>query len=292
MGYLPKHLREWHPEPIASTDELAPGPVAALAATLDLPESVALRGDLLPPMWHWLYFLDWPRRKDLGDDGHPLHGHFLPPIPDRRRMVAGGRMTIHSPLVLGRPAERSSSLGDVQIKQGRTGELAFVTVRHEFSQDSELCLVEEHDVVYRSGQATPEAQAPDRPPRVEVMSEDQRPAKWRLEVRPDSALLFRFSALTANAHRIHYDLAYSRDVEGYKELVVHGPLLALLMLELPRRHSGDRQVASLSYRFRSPVFVDTSFRALATAEDDDRLSLRIATAGNARHATANIVFAP
>jgi 3-methylfumaryl-CoA hydratase len=105
-------------------------------------------------------------------------------------------------------------------------------------------------------------------------------------------LLFRFSALTANTHRIHYDLAYSREVEGYRDLVVHGPLLALLMLELPRRHAGDRQIASLSYRFRSPVFADTTFRALATAEDDDRLSLRIASPDTEAHATADVVFAP
>lgn len=289
MTFLQEHVRDWQPKPIAVTDELAPGPVAALAATLDLPEPVALGGDALPPMWHWLYFLDWPRRRDLGDDGHELHGHFLPPIPRRRRMAAGGRMTIRRPLVLDRPAERSSSLGGIRIKQGRTGELAFVTVRHEFSQDSKLCLVEEHDVVYRSGQDGPEAPTAGRPPRPEI--EDQRVPEWQFEMRPDPALLFRFSALTANTHRIHYDLAYSREVEGYRELVVHGPLLALLMLELPRRHVGDRQVASLSYRFRSPVFADTPFRALATVEDDDRLSLRIATPGNEAHATADIVFA-
>jgi hydroxyacyl-ACP dehydratase HTD2-like protein with hotdog domain len=288
MGSLQEHVADWHPKPIVVTDGLTPGPVAALAATLDLPEPVALGGDALPPMWHWLYFLDWPRRRDLGEDGHELHGHFLPPIPRRRRMAAGGRTTIHRPLVLGRPAERSSSLGDVQIKQGRTGELAFVTVRHEFSQDAELCLVEEHDLVYRSGEAGPEAQkTAARPPQVETAS-----SEWQLEIRPDPALLFRFSALTANTHRIHYDLAYSREVEGYRDLVVHGPLLALLMLELPRRHAVDRQVASLSYRFRSPVFADTTFRALATAEADDRLSLRIATAGTDAHATADVVFAP
>ncbi|HJQ47241.1 MAG TPA: hypothetical protein VJ870_13130 [Amycolatopsis sp.] len=273
---LREYVESWRPGPVTSVDELPPGPAAALSAVLDQPPVQ----DTLPPLWHWLYFLDWPAQRDLGDDGHPRQGHFLPPIPDRRRMFAGGRLDVRQPLELGTPAERVDSMTNVVVKQGRTGEMAFVTVRSEISQGGRLCVAEEQDVVYRSGDDetrgfdydTADAPASD--------------AAWQRSLRADPRLLFRYSALTANAHRIHYDDPYVREVEGYPALVVHGPLLAILMLDLVR----DREVRTVSFRLRKPVFAGEQVCALGDP-DGAGASLRVATARDERHATAEVTFA-
>jgi len=273
---LGEYLESWRPGPRTASDALPSGPARALSAVLDQPAPE----ETLPPLWHWLYFLDWPAQRELGEDGHPADGHFLPPIPDRRRMFAGGRLRVENPLRLGEPAESVSSLGDVTVKQGRTGEMAFVTVRSEISQGSRLCVVEEQDIVYRSGENEKrrfDYDAADAPP---------ADAALRRSIRPDSRLLFRFSALTANAHRIHYDEPYVREVEGYPGLVVHGPLLALLMLELVR----DRDVRTFSFRLRKPVFAGEHVCALGEPGEGGA-ALRVATARDDRHATAEVTFA-
>ena len=241
-------VADWRPGPVSTTDVLAPWPAAAFSALLDLPGPAAGPGDPLPPLWHWLHFLDHPRRSELGEDGHPAHGHFLPPLPDRRRMIAGGRLVVHVPMRVGDRIERRSELATVQPKSGRSGEMLFVAVRHEFRRSGELLAVEEQDVVYRSqpaGQSRPTpAPGPVREPG----------SRWRLDLPTDPALLFRFSALTYNTHRIHYDQPYATGVEGYPGLVVHGPLLALLLLEIPRREMSDRAVRAFDYRLVRPVF--------------------------------------
>ncbi|SEG69320.1 3-methylfumaryl-CoA hydratase [Thermomonospora echinospora] len=262
------------------TDELPPGPAAVLAGVLDRPGDAPGQGEPLPPLWHWLYFLEWPAQSELGADGHPAHGHFLPPIPERTRMFAGGRLRVHAPLEVGRPAVRTSTLAGVNVKQGRTGEMLFVTVRHEIRQTGELRITDEQDLVYRSGSAPARHELDTRP-----LPSSQDP--WRLPVAADTPLLFRFSALTANAHRIHYDAPYARDVEGYPGLVVHGPLLAVLMAELPRRHAPERRVTGLTYRFRRPVFLGE--QALVTGGPDGRLAV-VGPSGESR-AEATAEFA-
>ncbi|MYU26281.1 hypothetical protein GTY84_31925 [Streptomyces sp. SID8352] len=282
---LGSYVETWDPSPVMDEDTLHTGPVAALSAVLDLPEPVAGAGDPLPPLWHWLYFLNWPARSELGPDGHPLHGHFLPPVPARQRMWAGGRCEITEPLRLGRPTERVSSLSAVTVKHGRTGEMLFVTERREFRQDGRIRLVEEQDIVYRSGRSK------GRHP--EVLDETGIPesgAQWRLPYHPDTRLLFRFSALTANTHRIHYDAPYCREEEGYPAPVVHGPLLALLMLELPRLHAPTRQIRAHSYRLRHPVFTGEHF-ALHGTPTGDGARLSVATHRRAQHATSEVIFA-
>lgn len=282
---LDRYLDSWHPAPVTDHDELSAVPAAALSAVLDQPP-VANTGDSLPPLWHWLYFLDWQPQHELGADGHPRDGHFLPPIPDRRRMIAGGRLEVRAPLAIGVASRRTSSLGDVVAKRGSTGEMVFVTVRNEISQHSRVCLVEEHDVVYRSGEDAGRRGAFSR----DTNEAGASGAAWQLALRPDPPLLFRFSALTANAHRIHYDAPYVTGVEGYPGLVVHGPLLVLLMLELARRNAPERRVRSVAYRLRSPVFAGEHVLALGEP-DGERASLRIATAREERHATAEVTFA-
>lgn len=282
---LDSYVESWHPGPVTDEDPLHAEPVAALSAVLNLPGPVAKPGDPLPPLWHWLHFLRWPAQGDLGADGHPLNGHFLPPVPRRQRMFAGGRCEIAEPLRLGEPTDRRSSLAAVAAKHGRTGDLLFVTERREFRQRGRTCLVEEQDIVYRSGRG-----AAEHPHEVDEAAFPAPDEPWQLPLRPDPALLFRVSALTANAHRIHYDAPYCRAEEGYPGLVVHGPLLALLMFELPRRHAPERQVRALSYRLRMPVFAGERLAACGTPSDTGAV-LRVATHRADEHATAEVTFA-
>jgi 3-methylfumaryl-CoA hydratase len=240
------HLREWRGRTESRSDEVTPAPIAALSATLDREDPFPQYGDPLPPLWHWLYFLPIPRQSELGPDGHARRGGFLPPVPLPRRMFAGDRVQFHRPLRVGQEISRLSSIRDVSHKHGRSGPLVFVVVRHEISDRQGIAVVEEHDIVYR-----------DSPTAMKTAPEPQGApagAAWTREIQPDATLLFRYSALTFNGHRIHYDRRYATEVEGYPGLVVHGPLIATLLLDLLRRNVADASVASLSFRAMSPLF--------------------------------------
>lgn len=163
--------------------------------------------------------------------------------------------------------------------------MLFVTERHEFRQRGRVCVIEEQDIVYRSGRTTGQ-----HPTALDSVTVPEATDPWRLTMRTDPVLLFRFSALTANAHRIHYDTPYARDEEGYPGLLVHGPLLALLMLELPRRHAPQARVRSLSYRLRRPVFAGERL-AICGTPSGSQADLRVATHREGRHASAEVVFA-
>lgn len=227
-------------ERVVRREVLAPEQAEALAGVLDIevPD-----GDL-PPLWHWVYLLDRRRQRDLGPDGHPSFGIPAPPGPGRRRMFAGGRVRTHRQLELGKEAVRETMVASTREKSGRTGPLTFVTVRHEISQDGEVAVVDEHDIVYRAPDSTlsPVAEASGA-----VAVRDPH-----LVLDVDSALLFRFSALTYNAHRIHYDREYCRQ-EGYADLVVHGPLQALMMGELFRRNGVSLVGRDYTYRLVAPM---------------------------------------
>lgn len=244
MDDLARFLDGWAPGPSTTTARIDPWPGEAFAALLDRPSP----GPELPPMWHGFHLLDHPAQADLGDDGHPADGRFLPPLPERRRMFAGGRLEVRAPLRVGDLVTRHSSLVSAVPKSGRSGPMVLVTVRHELAVDGATAVVEEQDLAYRS-QAAGAARAPAGAAAVP----EEPPGEWRLDLEPDAALLFRFSALTYNSHRIHYDHPYVTGVEGYPGLVVHGPLLALLVLELPRRFAPEHRVTGFSYRLRQPV---------------------------------------
>ena len=267
MRRLETHLVGWEPPATETTQRLDAEPVAAFAALLDQAAPAAVDGDPLPPLWHWFSFLSHPRRSELGEDGHPECGAFLPPIPDRRRMIAGGRLRVHEPMRIGDTVTRRSALRSAAVKEGRSGEMLFVTVRHEFHRRDVLLAVEEQDVVYR--QQVAGVLRPSPPPPGPGLEDDRVDAgEWRLDLATDPVLLFRFSALTANAHRIHYDHDYARDVEGYPGLVVHGPLLALLLLELPRRHCAQRPLVGASFRLQAPVFAGQDVLAVGLPGPD------------------------
>jgi 3-methylfumaryl-CoA hydratase len=238
------HLQTWKGRSETVSDTITAAPVRGLSATLDLDDPSPGAMDL-PPLWHWLYFLPRAKQSELGPDGHALRGGFLPPVPFPRRMWAGGRLHWSAPLRIGDEATRVSRVERIEHKHGRSGELVFVMVSHEVRNAQGLCLREEHDIVYRplAPQHTPMPDVPSPAP----------PHSWARHLIPDDALLFRYSALTFNGHRIHYDRRYCQEVEGYPGLVIHGPLLATLLLDLVRRHS-LRDLASLEFKAVRPCF--------------------------------------
>ena len=255
-------LRTWEGRSETLRDEITAAPVRGLAATLDRDDPEPREGSEVPPMWHWLYFLPRHRHSELGPDGHARLGGFLPPVPLPRRMWAGGRLRWHAPLRIGDLAERTSRIVTVSHKSGRTGDLVFVRVLHEVRNSHGIALTEEHDIVYRApaqpGDAAPPPQA--APPEF----------TWSREIVPDAALLFRYSALTFNGHRIHYDRSYVTQVEGYPGLVVHGPLIATLLVDLARREQPGRQLASFSFKAVRPTFDLNPFRVNGRLLGDQR----------------------
>jgi 3-methylfumaryl-CoA hydratase len=239
------HLRSWIGKQETLSDSVTRFPMAALSATLDRDDPPPQAGDQLPPLWHWLYFLPVARQSVLGADGHPARGGFLPPVPLPRRMWAGGRFIFHQPLLVDERITRTSTVQDVTVKQGRGGALCFVLVRHEIAGANGLALVEEHDIVYRDMPQPGEPAATPRPVREDGV--------WQRDIHPDDTMLFRYSALTFNSHRIHYDRRYVTETEGYPGLIVHGPLIATLLLDLLRRNT-SAPVASFRFRAVSPLF--------------------------------------
>ena len=259
------HLRHWIGKTESADDHVTPVPVAALYATLDLDTAMSQPGDPLPPLWHWLYFLPIHRQSALSQNGHPQLGDFMPPIPLQRRMYAGGRLQFHLPLQVGDAINRTSTIADVSFKQGRTGPLVILKISHAISNRQGLTITEEQDIVYRSD---PGAGSP-------APSYQSAPAQqtWQREMTTDPVLLFRFSALTFNGHRIHYDYPYVTGVEGYPDLVVHGPLLAVLLLDLLRRHMPEAQLLEFSFRALKPVFNTAPFYLCGAVAEHQRVHL-------------------
>jgi len=210
-----EHLRAWIGRKESRTDTVTAWPVIGLTATFDRNDPEPKAGDAIPPGWHWLYFLEARPASELGQDGHPRVGGFLPQTGLPRRMWAGGRIEFKKPLRIGDAIRRDSEIVSIEPKSGRSGSLVFVTVRHTVSAAGETAVIEEHDIVYR------EAAKPGDPP--PVAKPAPREAAWRRELVADPVMLFRYSALTFIDHRIHYDLDYCRQEEGYPGLVVHGP---------------------------------------------------------------------
>ena len=241
----PVNLSDWVGNTTTGHQRLDPWPVAALSALFDLPEPAAREGEPLPAMWHWLYFLPAARRSETGADGHPERGGFLPPVPLKRRMFAGGTTVFHRPLLLGEGARQQATVKSLVRKEGRSGPLVLVSVEYRISGESGPALTETQNLIYTDA-------PPSTPP--EPSERPGPPAGcWAWDVPTDPVLLFRFSALTNNAHRIHYDHPYATEVEGYPGLVVQGPLTALLLAELARRN-GVTRPGEFSFRARSPFF--------------------------------------
>lgn len=250
-------LEDWVGRKETKSDIATAWPVAAMNATLDRRDPDPVEGDAIPPGWHWLYFLETQPASELGPDGHAKRGGFLPPVALPRRMWAGGRIEFVRPVHVGEQLRRDSEIISVKPTQGKSGSLVFVTVRHTIHASNEIATVEEHDIVYR------EAAKPGDPPPRGLPAPSAAP--WRREIKADIVMLFRFSALIFNAHRIHYDLDYVKE-EGYPALIVHGPLQTLLLLDLCRRNG--MKVAKLDYRAMHPLFDTERFTVNGTPSAD------------------------
>ena len=243
-------LKGWIGRQERAADRATAAPLAGLAALLDHATPPWREGEA-PPLAHWLYFLPRARQSELAVDGHPRRGPFLPPVELPRRMYAGARIAFHAPIALEAALERVSTIAGVAEKTGASGRMVFVTVRHEVFADGTPALTEEQDIVYREaakGDETPAAAAPD-----------MRACDLTRRITPDPVLLFRYSALTFNGHRIHYDRGYARAVEGYPGLVVHGPLLATLLMDHFLRAHPGAAVRRFSFRARRPLFDTAPF---------------------------------
>ena len=278
---MPSQLSEWIGRTEVVEDLITSWPVAALQATFDLDEAAPGPGDPIPPMWHWLFFLSTTRRASLGIDGHAKRGGFLPPVDLPRRMFAGGRTEFLAPLRVGQTARRTGTVINVEEKEGRSGRLVFVTVRFEIATDTGVAVVEEQDLVYR------EAAAGSQHP---VAGTDPIPeTAWSQTITPDPAMLFRFSALTFNGHRIHYDHPYVTGIEGYPDLIVHGPMTALWLLGLSRAND-DRPVARFSFRGRSPLFCDGPIQLRGSFDQASAAELSAWSHDNRLATTAEVEF--
>jgi 3-methylfumaryl-CoA hydratase len=244
---MSKNLTAWIGRSETLRDEVTAAPVRGLNATLDHPSMTVDHGLPLFPLWHWLYFLPQHRQSEIGPDGHARRGGFLPPVPLPRRMWAGGRFEFRAPVKVGDAVERTSTIADVTPKEGRTGSLVFVTVRHELRCNGapDPAIVEFHDIVYRDA---------SKPGDTEPAPTAAGKGEWQREIVPDDVLLFRYSALTFNGHRIHYDRRYVTEVEGYPGLIVHGPLIATLLMDLLRREAPEAQVAGFRFKAVRPTF--------------------------------------
>ena len=278
-----ERLRQWIGRTDTATDEVTTAPIAALSATLDDDAPRPAIGHPLPLCWHWLYFLPTHRQSELGPDGHARLGGFLPPVPLPRRTYAGGRVDAHRPLRVGVAMTRVSRIADVVHNTGRTGPLVFVNVRHDISTTQGLAVSEDQTIVYRDDPR------PDDPaPPVQPAPDDPR---WTREIRPDEVLLFRYSALTFNGHRIHYDRRFAIEDQGYGGLVVHGPLLATLLADLVARNLPHATVSTFSFRAVAPLFDAAPFFVCGRPDAGGR-SVRLwvkGTAGElAMEATATI----
>ena len=257
-------LSGWIGKTETVTDTVTATPYAALSATLDRAPERPVVGTPLPPLWHWLYFLPLYRQSEVGPDGHAKRGGFLPPVPLPRRMWAGSQFEFNRPPRVGDRITRASTIAEVNEKSGRTGPLVFVKVRHEIRANDEPspAIVEFHDIVYR------EAAKPDDAAPAPKAAPSQ--AHWQRRWVPDDVLLFRYSALTFNGHRIHYDRKYVTEVEGYPGLIVHGPLIATLLLDLLRSELPQAVVRRYEFRAVRPLFDINPFEVCGEPSADGK----------------------
>ena len=273
-------LQAWVGRTESREDLISPAPVAGLSATLDYGAPRAAAGEPLPPLWHWLYFCAMPRPSELDRDGHARRGGFLPPVPLPRRMWAGSRLRFESPLRVGDRARRVSTIASISQKKGSAGELVFVTVRHQVYGNGTLAIEEEQDLVYR------ETGSAERAPKPAPAQ-----AQWTRKIEPDPVLLFRYSALTFNSHRIHYDRDYATRAEGYPGLLVQGPLTATLLLDSLYREWPEGQVTAFSFRGMRPLLEGRHFLVQGRRDDATSASLWALDDGGALAMTAAVQLA-
>ena len=275
---------EWSPTAEYRDDKVTATAAGSLHDLLERPDARPIAGDRLPILWHWLAFTPQARQSDIGKGGHPITGGFLPPTAGRRRMYAGGKASMTDEVLIGEPLQRRSVVADVAEKQGTSGPLLFVTVDHEISAAGGVIL-DRNDIVYRDPQPTSTAA-----PAAQSLNDDEWTAGRTVTIDP--VVLFRFSALTYNAHRIHYDRDYATREEGYPGLVVHGPLQAILLADLAQRMFPDRVVASCAFRSNAPAFDNSPLELRArSSADGTELELAVFTGSGTQSMSARATLA-
>ncbi len=252
--------RDWVGKTAETTALVTAYQADALSATLDRDDRPLKEGDAIPPGWHLFYIREVVKLRDTARDGHPKRGDFLPPIPLPRRMWAGTQATYHKPICVGETIRQVSTIEAVTPKTGKTGRLVFLKLKHEVLGEGGLATSEIQDLVYRE-EAKPGAAAPVPPPA-------PGDAAWHRDIHPTELLLFRYSALTMNGHRIHYDRTYATEVEKYPGLVVHGPLTFTLLMDLFRREMSDTTLKTFSVRAVSPLYDIHDFSVEGAPNDD------------------------
>lgn len=251
-------FKDWIGRSEVHEDIASPAPLVGLEALLDHETPPWIAGEV-PPLGHWLYFLPHARQSEIATDGHPKRGGFLPPIDLPRRMWAGSRIVWHAPIRIGATIANRSTIKSIERKTGASGEMVFLTVAQEISADGELAVTEERDVVFRA------ASKPGDAPKAEAAQ--PRAAEWSRTITPDETQLFRFSALTFNAHRIHYDRDYTTKVEGYPDLVVQGPYTAMLLMDHFLRRNVGARVKAFRFRAKRPHFAGSPLKLCAAGAE-------------------------
>ena len=264
-------LMRWLGRTEVRRDVIRASQLAGFNATLDRDELFPSDRDPVPPGFHWTLFAPIARHSELGPDGHPRRGGFLPPVKLPRRMWAGSIVRFGVPMRVGDAVEQSSIIDRIEEKQGKAGPLCFLTVRRNVLCPRGVAIEEEQQIVYREPQTRAAFGGPVRPA-------DASP--WHRTILPDDVLLFRYSALTFNGHRIHYDYRYVTEQEGYPGLVVHGPLIATLLLDLLRRRLPDKEPASFSFRALRPTYDVSPFTLEGEPDDEDPRRVRLWSTDN------------
>lgn len=257
---MTQNLESWMGKQERCTEWISPSHIKKIALSLNAP--VPQEGDALPHLWQWALFVDPLNLNELGLDGHPKRGGFLPPADNRHRMWAGGRLQFIKPLIIGQEGTRISTIKAIKEKEGSTGKLLFVTVEHQYFQQDQLCISEEQDIVYRE----------PSPPKL-IGTEKAPVAEWSEDIEPSAVMLFRYSAVTFNGHRIHYDFPYATEQEGYPGLVVHGPMIATYVLHSFLHTHPDKKIKSFSFRGVRPLISPTPFKVEGLIEQSGMAKL-------------------
>lgn len=271
-------------------DTASPSAAVGLAAVLDRPLAPEHANSArLFPVGHWLQFTPTAPMSELGADGHPKLGAFMPPLDLPRRMWAGSKLAFHTPITVGQRLERVTTIESITPKSGSTGRLCFVVLRHDISADGALAIVEHQTIVYREAvEVDPEAPSPQRPPRAD--GEAPEGWDWSRALRPNEVTLFRYSALTFNSHRIHYDLPYATGAEGYPGLVVHGPLSATYIVDSFREQHPGAEITGFEFSARAPVFANEQVHVIGRSDGDGSEELQVIAPGGATAITARIAY--
>lgn len=275
----PEILKKWIGKTTKKTDFLDARQARLLQATLNQKPNLK-NGDEMPPLRHWCYFNDETITNQLGQDGHPKRGNFMPPVKLKNRMWAESKVSFHKPIILGQEITRTSTISDIKPKIGKNGKLCFVTVTHKYKNKSTLCVTDEHTIVYKNkSNKTNEPNESGQSNKKSAIKIPKNPTKI-ITIKPDTITMFRYSALTFNNHRIHYDLKYCQEVEGYPGLVVHGPLIATLLIDLAKKLNKKRTIRTFGFKAVAPIFDTIPFKTKYKKISEEEVAVWAETKNN------------